>query len=152
MIAARVAGGSVIELAGILLRERDQLLERARRHARVQHEDVRRDGELRDRREIALDVVARLLVERHVRGVGAAADEQRVAVGRRARDVFRRDVAAAAGPVLDDDGGAQELAQLQRGRPGHEIGAAARQVAGDHANRFLGIRLLGGGGRRCGEQ
>ena len=49
-----------------------------------------------DRQEVLLGVERQRLVERDVRGDLQVVDEQRVAVGRRARDALARDVGAAA--------------------------------------------------------
>ncbi len=54
------AGRAVGQLVGIGLGVGDELLERLRRHGRMDHDSVRRDGEDRDRREI-LDRIVRHL-------------------------------------------------------------------------------------------
>ena len=54
--------------------------------------------------EVLLGVVGELLVERGVGGEDAVvAHQQRVAVGRGMRGLLGGDVAARAGPVLDDE-------------------------------------------------
>ena len=59
----------------------------------------------RDRDEILVGIEAHSLNKNGLMTMHAAeGDEQRVAVGLRARDELRRDVASAAGPVLDNDG------------------------------------------------
>ena len=70
----------------------------------IDHQDVGLRADQADRDEILLGVVVQLLVERGVGGEDAVvAHQQRVAVGRRARDLLGGDVAAGAGPVLDDE-------------------------------------------------
>jgi len=55
--AAAIAAGRVIQLTRFRLGVGDELLDRFRRHRRIYDEDVGRDGNLRHRREIALNVV-----------------------------------------------------------------------------------------------
>jgi len=54
-----------------------------------------------------------------------AGDEHRVAIGRGARDVRGRGLAAGAGDVLDDDGPAERRVELLAENAGERIGGAA---------------------------
>ncbi len=95
---------------GLCLGERDQLGHGVGRHARIDHQDVRLGADQADRREILLGVVAELLVERRVGGEDAVvAHQQRVAIGIGVLDLLGREVAAGAGPVLDDEGLMQDF-------------------------------------------
>ncbi len=81
-----------------------------------------------------------------LRGVGG--HEQRVAIGRRARDELRRDAAECAGAAVDDD----RLARLLGDLGTHCAGQSIRGAAGagtDHDGDRLGrIGLRAGHARR----
>ena len=92
------------ELARLLLGQCHEFVERLGRHARMHDQHVGKHDAHRDRRDVALRIVGEVLHE--VRRDGHRADRgevNRVAVGRRQGDVLRRDVAAGARLVLDDD-------------------------------------------------
>ena len=72
-----------------------------------------------------------------MRAVGAV--EQRVAVGRRARDDFRAHVAAGAGPVVDDDRRAERLRDPRHDDAGERVRAAAGRKRHDEPDRPVGI-------------
>jgi len=101
---AAVAGAAVVELAGLLPRERDELAQILRRDAFVHDEYRRHLGEERDRPEVLVRVVRQLLEHVGIHGERAdMADDERIAVGVGPRDLFHGDVAAAAGLVLDHE-------------------------------------------------
>lgn len=75
-------------------------------------------------------------VNRRRDGEAARHREQRVAVGRRARNGSIRDDAADAGAILDNEGTAQSLAQLLRKQPRLDVVPAAGRLADDHAHRL----------------
>jgi hypothetical protein len=84
-------------------------------------------------------------------GIGAAAgEEQRVAIGPRARDVARADGAAGAGAVLDDEGAAEDALQLLRDDPRDGVRGPAWREGNDNGDRpRAGIgRLRRAGARR----
>jgi hypothetical protein len=98
--------------------DRRQVLQRVERHLRV---EVRADDDLR---------------------VGA--QEQGVAVGRRARSGFHRHVAVGAGAVVDHDRLAERLAQLRREDARERVGRPAGRVGDqqpDRARRVVGCVL-----------
>src|SRR5207237_8288798 len=53
--------------------------------------------------KIVLKIVDRMLVERHVDGIRAAAEDERVAIGRRLRDMGGTEHSASASDVFNDD-------------------------------------------------
>ena len=140
------AGGGVIERAGLLLGELDQL-------GHVVHGQRRMHGEQRgqpDHRRHVDEVLHRVigqvlvdpLVDRH-RRVGR--HRHRVAVGRRLLQCLKSDLAVGAAAVLDDDGLLQTLRQIFGDDAGDHVGAAAGRVWNDHPDRsarrpFLGDR------------
>jgi hypothetical protein len=70
-----------------------------------------------------------------------------IAVGRGAGGILHRDGALAAGLVVHEHGLAQALAHLHGQRAGDHVGAAARPVGHDQADRALGLPVLRGMGR-----
>ena len=92
-----VAGRRVVELARLALRERDEFGQRLRRDLRIDHQQVRRDRDQRDRREVLDRIVGQLRVGARRDGVRARrADGQRVAVRRRLGRGVGADGAAGA--------------------------------------------------------
>ena len=80
----------------------------------MHHQHVRHRCHLRHRREVAQHVIRQLLVDDMVDGDGAGAEQQRVAVGRRARHRFDAERVAGAAAVLDVELLAEHLAQMRR--------------------------------------
>src|SRR5262249_5298565 len=78
-------------------------------------------------------------IERRVDGVAGEADQQRVAVGQGLRDCLGGEVAAGAGPVLDQHGLAERRGEQLRDRPRHRVGGAARGCADQQLDRLGGI-------------
>jgi hypothetical protein len=66
-----------------------------------------------------------------------------VAVGRRARDLSRRQAAVGAGLVLDDHGLAQRLAQAVAERARDQVDRAARGLRQDEADGLRRIWVVG---------
>ena len=136
------AGGRVRELAGRLLGERDELLQRARGHARVHRGD---DGAARyqaDRRKGALRVVREIAIQCGRDGERArAAVKERVAVRRRLCGGGRADGAASARAVVDDDGLAESLGELLADEAADDVGRPARRERHDEMDRLRGIAL-----------
>ena len=69
----------------------------------MHHQHVRRIHELGDRRKILERIVGQVLEQRRVDRDRGRGEQQRVAVGRRARDLAHADVAGGAAAVVDDD-------------------------------------------------
>ena len=77
--------------------------------------------------------IAGLVNERADGQLAAAADQQRVAVGRLLGDIFDREPRAAAGLVLDHHRLAEPLGELIADDARHHVGAAAGRIADDDA-------------------
>ena len=91
--------------------------------------------------------------DRGVDGIGDGRHQQRVAVLRRARDVFGGDAGAGARPVLDHDLLAEEPAHAGAHGARREVGDGAGPEADDDAHRT--VRVVVGGerpARRRGRQ
>ena len=124
-----------------------QVLQRGRARLRVGHDQHRRHAQQRHVGEL-LDRVVGLL------GHGEGADRQRravrqhqrVAVGRRAHHVHAAQRAAGTGLVVDDDRGAQRLAQRLGDDTRDDVAGAAGGKGDDDADRF--VRVGGQRGRR----
>jgi len=85
-------------------RERHEVARRLRRHVVVHHQDHRHGDCERYRREVAHRIVRQRRIERRIDRDGIAHHQQRVAVRRGFDRALDRDIAAAAGRVLDHDG------------------------------------------------
>ena len=120
---------------------------------RIHLHDVGYADDAGDRRDVADEIVAELVVERHVDRRPRVDQEQRVAVGARACDRLGGDVAAGAQPVLDDEWLAEPVRQPLPYQARGDVGGAAGSEADDdaHRPRWIGLRQRGpGGGRQCG--
>src|SRR5579872_7384720 len=140
---ARRAG---IELAGLALGQRDQLLERFDRQVRIGRQNQGILARQNDRLEVAQRLVAERRIEREVRGQRRVGGEQkRVAVRRRLGDHLGADAAAGAGTVDDHHRLAPRLAQAVAELARQNVDGAARRVRHHDLNGALGIF----GVRRC---
>ena len=81
----------------------------------------------RDRRDVADEIEIELVVERRVDRVRRNDQEKRVAVRRRTHDRLGGDIAAGAGPVLDDEWLAEPLRQPLTHQARDDVGRAARR-------------------------
>ena len=142
----RPAGGPA-ELAGRLLRKRDQLLHVVDRQARIDHQHVRPRCQHRDRGEGLDRVIAALeVVDPGIDRVPDRDERNRIAVLGRVGGELGADHHAGAAAVVDDDLPSQPLAERCRDRPSHHVIAAAGHGRNDEPDR-LGRILLRGGGR-----
>ena len=107
-------GRAVVDLAGLRLGRGDVVRQRLHRLRRMHHQHVRHRDHLRDRREIAQHVIGQLLVDQMIDRDRAGAEQQRVAVGRRAHHGVDAERVAGAAAVLDIELLAQHLAQVLR--------------------------------------
>ena len=128
-----------VELVGIGLGEGDELLHRGGAEIRHHREHVRRHRELADGDEILERIVGRRVVEAGIDRVGAGRQQDRIAVGVRARDVAHADIAAAAALVLHDDRGAHRLLHRGRHEARDDVGWSARGVGDHDPDRTIGI-------------
>jgi hypothetical protein len=124
------------QAAGLGLRQRDKVGDRLHRAVGRHHQDVRERDDRRDRRHVLHRIEVHLRIEdrvdRHQAHVG---EEQRVAVRRRRLGRLRRDVAAAARRVVDDDGRLHVVGGLLRDRPDHRVGAATGREGDQQRDR-----------------
>jgi hypothetical protein len=130
---ARISRG---DLAGIGLRVVDKLLQRFRRKTVLGRDDDRRFAHQHDRREVALRIVRHDLVdELVVRRRPGRREQERVAVRRGFRDGRAPDIAARAGPVVDDERLAECSAQVLDKPARHDIAGDASGEWNDHRDR-----------------
>ena len=142
------AGRAVGQLGRIGPGVVDELLERVGGHRLVHHDAGRRDRHDVDRLEVLHRIVGRLVGDRRNDDLGAGvAEQQRLAVGRRARHFGRADHAAAAAFVLGHDGAELGLHPLGP-KPADHVGRAAGRERHDQLDRPL--RKGGEGGKRQG--
>ena len=97
-------------------------------------------------REVLHRVVGDVLHQERRRGVRRVRrHQQRVAVGRGARDIHRRDGAVGAGTGLDDDALLQRHAERLGDHAGDRVAGAAGAERGDDGDRLVRIGLRVGG-------
>jgi hypothetical protein len=113
------------------------------RERRIDQQDKGIVVDAGDRDDVARDVDGTLLIERHVDGMRAGDLEERVAVGGRARDRLQREIAAGAGPVVDDHRLAEPLRHCLTDEPRDDVGRAAGGNEHDdgYRPRRVGLRL-----------
>jgi hypothetical protein len=118
----------------------------------VNDEDAYSARKARDRSDVAIEIEFEILIERRVPGVGRSGEQQRVAVRRRSHDRFRREIAAGAGPVLDDERLTEALREPLADQARIGVVDAARRKPGNDAHRpvreSLGPRDARGGRKR----
>ena len=124
--------------AGFALGERDQFFDVVNRQLRRHADDIRVGSELGHRSEIA----HRIVVLRFERGGGnyrAAADQQRMTVGRGFRHQLNADTAAGAGAVVDYKGLAPQRAVMLGSDAGQGIHTTTGRNIDNDAHRALRI-------------
>jgi hypothetical protein len=89
-------------------------------------------------------VERQVLEERGIDEEARGRDQRRVAVGRAFCNRFRADIAAGAGPVIDDELLAQNLAHLGGKQAEQHVAVAAGLIGVHHANDLSGVLLSSG--------
>src|SRR6516164_2292328 len=114
-------------------------------------QDSRSTVDARDRRNVANEIEAEIVVECHVPRVIRTNHEERISIGRCLHYRLNGEIAASAGPVLDDDWLTEALGQPLTDQAGKRIDHATWGKAGDqsHRTRWVGLRPCG---RRHGQQ
>ena len=140
------ARGRIGDLARRPPRPREQLRERRNAERRVDHDQHARLGEFRDRRvrghRIDHGRHRQRGQERHER----PALQQRIAVGRSARDRFAADVGRCARHVLDEDRLLQRIRELRANEARGDVGLRAggeRNHEPDRSRRIGDLRERG---------
>src|SRR6516162_3342072 len=107
------------------------------------HQDSWRAVNARDRCDVASEVETEVVIECHVPCVICTDLEERIAVGGRLDRCFDGEVAASAGPVLNDELLAEALRQPLADQAGIQVGHAAGREADDdaHRPRWIGLCL-----------
>src|SRR5215813_4803453 len=107
------------------------------------HQDSWRAVNARYRCDVANEVETEVVIECHVPCVMCPDLEERIAVGRRLHDCLGGQIAASAGPVLNDELLAEALRQPLADQAGIQVGHAASRKAGDqsHRARWVGLRF-----------
>src|SRR5262249_54181886 len=119
-----------------------ELGNRLGRNRWVHHHDEGSADHPRDRREIANEVVAELVIERRIDRGRRSDLEKCVAIGRRTHDRLGSDFAAATRPVLDDEWLAEPLGEPLAHQARDDVTWAAGSKADDdaHRPRRIGLR------------
>jgi hypothetical protein len=107
----------------------------------MHHHDAGHDNNAGDRRDIADEIEAELVVKRGIGGVARRGQKKRVAVRRRAHDRFGRQIRARAGPVLDHDRLPEPLGEPLRDQTRGDVGGAAGGKSDEQAYRTARIAL-----------
>jgi hypothetical protein len=142
LVSNSFAVRKAVERVGLGLCQRDELGDRARAKRVADDKNVRDLGEQADWHELR-GIIGDVAVEQGIDGERAGrAEHQGVAVGRRARDPFRADIAAAAADILDDDGLAPSLGHPVGQDPGERVERGPRRERNDHLDQPRRIPLL----------
>ena len=149
-----VTGGAVAQLAGLALREREQLFHRMHRQALVDQQHARALGHEDHRLQVFRGVVAQVVVELHGAVVRDGGEHQRVAICRALGHAFGAGVAAGARLVLDHHRLTQARRQAFAHHAREHVGRAAGGVGHHQLHGARGIRILreGGQGERAQAQ
>lgn len=115
----------------------------------MDRDDVRRRGDDRDRRQVPR-LVALVTVEGFVDRGRCRRDQDRVPVRLRLADRARREIAAGAASVLDDDGLAELAADILSDDARNGVGDPARRISDNEGDRP--DRVLLGRGSRAAER
>jgi len=136
MGGAADADGGVIEFAGFLPRERNQLLDVSRRKRAPHEQNLITHRQHRHRREIALPVVGHALVQRCGDGQRAVGREvERIAVRLRMRRKLGPDQAASARPIVDHHLLSPDAGELVAKKTRQQVAAAPGRIGHDEADR-----------------
>ena len=141
MRRAAVAGRCHLDGAGIGPRIGEELRHRPCRHGRMQHHHQRLAGDACDRHDVAQEVERQIGIERAADRVRRAAEQDGVAVGRRAHDFGCGNVAGPAALVLDVERLAELFRQPLRDNAAEDVVRAAGREADDEAHGFGWIGL-----------
>ena len=87
-----------------------------------------------------------------VDGVGRIGEKERIAVGRRADHVFGGDIVGGAGPVLDQELGAEAPRQPIADQTGDDVDGAAAGKADEDFHRPVRIVERRGAARKSGKR
>jgi hypothetical protein len=95
-----------------------------------------------NRRDVGQKVERNLLIERRIDGIGRGEHDERRAIGRRIDHRLRRNIAAGAGPILDDERLAQSVCQPLCHQTRQEVGGTAGSKSDNQAHRprWIGLR------------
>ena len=128
-------------MPGLALIERDELLDRARRHRRVDRENNGGVDRERDRVEILVGIERDFVVQGGIDDIRRGDEQNGISVGRRLCGAAHADVAAATGNVLDVELLSGQLGQLERDQAGDHVCRTAGGVGNDHAHGSIGVAL-----------
>ena len=140
------AGGRIVELVGVRLREGEELADTPDGNRRVDHQDQRDRTDQRDRCEVAHDVEGQLRKEEGIDHQRHRDGHDGVAVRGRAHDELRADVAGSTAAIVDEHLLAERLGHLLRQRARQVVDAASRHQRDHHAH---GLRRVALGRRLC---
>jgi hypothetical protein len=129
------AGRCHVDLSRVGLGIGDELGNRFGRDQRVHEDNHRHPDDAADRRDVADEIEIEFRIERGVDRVGDRGRQQRIAVRGRVDDGLGADVAAGAGPVLDDEGLAEPVTEPLRHQARRDDAAAAGGKTGHEAHR-----------------
>ena len=146
-LPGRAGAGDGIGDARPPLRRRHHVRHAVPGQVGADEEHGRRDIDQHHRRQLGR-VVGHARHDRRVDGVGAVAEQDRIAVRRAAHRGLRGDHPAGAGPVLDHQRLAPERLQVRLQQARGEIGRATGGIADQQADRLLRPCAL----RPCGER
>ena len=127
-----------VELAGLLFRKRNELLQVVGRQLRARQQDLIAERDQRDRREVALPVVGQWLAVqcRRDRDRPVGDEVKGVSVGIGTCRELGADDTAGARLVVDDDLLAPEFSKLLSDQARKQVAAATGRIRHDEADRL----------------
>ena len=136
-------GRGIIELARLLLRQRDELGHRFRRHRGMHHQHKRRRRQQGNRCEILDRVERHFFIKARIHHERQRIQQQRMTIGRGPCGDLRTNVARGTRPVVNHELLPQRLAHTIEHHAPQRIHAPARRVGQDDADDVVGVGLGG---------
>src|SRR5450759_3164678 len=155
MAGGACAARAIVELAGIPARDLHELLERLRRHRRMDRQQIAHGADQSDGREVLVRIIVELGVQQWAQGNHRRGEHDRVTIRRRFRSDLQANVTARAWPGVGHYGLPDLLGEFRRDQPADDVGRATGRKRHDHAdwlrwiNRLCKRRRVDRKERRC---
>src|SRR5262245_9572913 len=130
-----------VNLAGVGLGIGDEFRNRLSWNRWVNYHDIWQKGESRNGRDVLDEIEIEFLIERCIDNIRRSNQEKRIAIGGRTHDRLGGDIAARAGPVVDDEWLAEPLRQPLPYYAYDNIAPRTGWKSDDHAHRLRRIDL-----------
>ena len=141
MLCGPVAGRPVANLAWIGFRVGDEFGNRLRRKRSAYRHDVGKSRDAGNRRDVADEIETEFFVERRIDCVHGTTQQESVTVSGCTNDRFGSQIAARAGPVLDNDWLVELVRQPLTDQARNDVKSTAGRKADEDAQRPRRIGL-----------